>query len=155
MPGSGRMISFFGVAEFVLRTVSTFGFGSSVSGRIPVAFRTTLHRPRNNFPNSGLDVLIDEKSVSFSGRRCFMALTIFSEETEQDMRTFYRTLNERDRRRYAGLEAKKLGHGGISYISEVLGCDRKTVSKGIDEILDPPDLDPARVRQKGGTAKLS
>lgn len=84
-----------------------------------------------------------------------MALTIFSEETEQDMRTFYRTLNERDRRRYAGLEAKKLGHGGISYISEVLGCDRKTVSKGIDEILDPPDLDPARVRQKGGTAKLS
>ncbi len=84
-----------------------------------------------------------------------MALTIFSEETEQDMLNFYRTLNERDRRRYAGLEAKKLGHGGISYISEVLGCDRKTISKGIDEILDPPDLDPARVRQKGGTAKLS
>jgi hypothetical protein len=84
-----------------------------------------------------------------------MILTSFSEETEQDMRTFYGTLNERDRRRYAGLEAKKLGHGGISYISEVLGCDRKTVRKGIDEILDPPDLDPARVRQKGGTAKLS
>ncbi len=84
-----------------------------------------------------------------------MALTTFSEETEQDMLNFYRTLNERDRRWYAGLEAKKLGHGGISYISEVLGCDRKTVSKGIDEILDPPDLDPARVRQKGGTAKLS
>ena len=79
----------------------------------------------------------------------------FSEETEQEMRDFYRTLNEKDRRRYAGLEAKKLGHGGISYISEVLGCDRKTVSKGIDEILDPPDLDPARVRQKGGTEKLS
>ncbi len=84
-----------------------------------------------------------------------MALTIFSGETEQDMLNFYRTLNERDRRRYAGLEAKKLGHGGISYISEVLGCDRKTVSKGINEILDPPDLDPACVRQKGGTAKLS
>lgn len=82
-------------------------------------------------------------------------LTTFSEETEQEMRDFYRTLNERDRRRYAGLEAKTLGHGGISYISEVLGCDRKTVSKGIDEILDPPDLDPARVRQKGGTEKLS
>ncbi len=70
-----------------------------------------------------------------------MALTIFSEETEQDMLNFYRALNERDRRWYAGLEAKRLGHGGISYISEVLGCDRKTVSKGIDEILDPPDLD--------------
>jgi hypothetical protein len=48
------------------------------------------------------------------------------------------------------LEAKRLGHGRIYYLSEVLGCDRKTVRKGIDEILDPPDLDPARVRQKGG-----
>ena len=79
----------------------------------------------------------------------------YSEESEQRMRDFYRSLNERDRRRYAGLEANKLGHGGISYISEILGCDRKTVSKGIDELLDPPDFDPSRVREKGGTAKLS
>ena len=84
-----------------------------------------------------------------------MLITPFSEETEQRMRDFFRSLNEKDRRRYAGLEAGRLGHGGISYISEVLGCDRKTVSSGIDEILDPPDLDPARVRQKGGTKKLS
>ena len=79
----------------------------------------------------------------------------FSEETEQRMRDLFESLNERDRRRYAGLEAYRLGHGGISYISEILGCDRKTVSKGIDELLDPPDLDPSRVRKKGGTAKLS
>ena len=79
----------------------------------------------------------------------------FSEETEQYMRDFYGSLNEKDRRRYAGLEANRLGHGGISYISEILGCDRKTVSTGIDEILDPPDLDASRVRKKGGTSKLS
>ena len=84
-----------------------------------------------------------------------MLATPFSEETEQRMRDFYRSLNEKDRRRYAGLEAEKLGHGGISYISEILGCDRKTVSKGIEELLDPPDLDPSRVRREGGTAKLS
>mgnify|MGYP001284304730 FL=1 len=84
-----------------------------------------------------------------------MLFTTFNEETEQRMRDFYRSLNERDRRRYAGLEANKLGHGGISYICQILSCDRKTVSKGIDEILDPPDLDPSRVRQKGGTDKLS
>jgi hypothetical protein len=78
-----------------------------------------------------------------------MAVTTYSEETERRMRDFYRSLNERDRRRYAGLEANKLGHGGISYISEVLGCDRKTVSQGIDEILNPPALDPSRVRKKG------
>ena len=78
-----------------------------------------------------------------------MLFTTFNEETEQRMRDFYGSLNEKDRRRYAGLEANKLGHGGIAYISEILGCDRKTVSKGIDELLDSPDLDPLRVRQKG------
>ena len=84
-----------------------------------------------------------------------MTITIFGEETQQEMRAFYQTLNESDRRRYAGLEARKLGYGGISYISQVLGCDRKTVRKGIDEILDPPEIEPGRVRQKGGTPKLS
>ena len=79
-----------------------------------------------------------------------MTVISFSEETEQRMRDFFRSLHERDRRRYAGLEAQKLGHGGVSYISEILGCNRKTVSQGIEEILHPPDLDPSRVRQKGG-----
>ena len=79
----------------------------------------------------------------------------FSEEIEQTMRDFFGSLNEKERRRYAGLEANKLGHGGISYIAETFGCDRKTVSKGIDEILDPADIDTSRVRKKGGTPKLS
>ena len=30
---------------------------------------------------------------------------------------FFRSLNERDRRRYAAVEAAKLGHGGVQYIS--------------------------------------
>jgi predicted transcriptional regulator len=80
-----------------------------------------------------------------------MLVSRYSEETEQRMLEFYWSLNEKDRRRYAGLEADKLGHGGISYISEILGCDRKTVSKGIEELLDPPDLDPSQVRKKGRT----
>jgi len=84
-----------------------------------------------------------------------MLVPPFDEETEQRMRDFFQSLNEKDRRRYAGLEAAKLGHGGVSYISDILGCDRKTVSKGIDEILDPPDMDPSRVRKKGGTPTLS
>ena len=84
-----------------------------------------------------------------------MAVRTFGTETERRMRNFYRSLNERDRRRYAGLEANKLGHGGISYISEILGCDRKTVSQGIEEILNPPELDPSRIRKKGRTQMLS
>ena len=78
-----------------------------------------------------------------------MLVAEFDQETEVRMREFFESLNEKDRRRYAGLEASKLGHGGIGYISEVLGCDRKTVCKGIDEILDPPEDEPGRIRKKG------
>jgi hypothetical protein len=84
-----------------------------------------------------------------------MLAATFSDETQERMRDFFNSLNERDRRRYAGLEASKLGHGGISCISEILGCDRKTVSKGIAELIDPPELEPGRIRKKGGTSVLS
>ena len=37
-------------------------------------------------------------------------------EIEQVMQQFYTTLFEKDRRRYAAVEASKLGHGGVTYI---------------------------------------
>ena len=43
-----------------------------------------------------------------------MVVTDYGKETEGRMREFFESLNEKDRRRYAGLEASKLGHGGIS-----------------------------------------
>jgi len=55
-------------------------------------------------------------------------------ELEERMYLFSQTLNERDLRRYAGLEALKLGHGGITYISQILKVDFKTVSKGLAEV---------------------
>lgn len=61
-------------------------------------------------------------------------MTSYSESTQEKMKEFYNTLNEKDRRGYAAIEALKLGHGGIIYISKVLGCDRKTVSKGVKEL---------------------
>ncbi|MCU0873924.1 MAG: hypothetical protein MUE50_16425 [Pirellulaceae bacterium] len=79
-----------------------------------------------------------------------MLVAEFDKETEGRMREFFESLNEKDRRRYAGLEASKLGHGGITYISEVLGCDRKTVNRGMDEIFAPPEEEPSRIRKKGG-----
>jgi hypothetical protein len=79
-----------------------------------------------------------------------MLVAEFDKETEGRMRGFFESLNEKDRRRYAGLEASKLGHGGITYISEVLGCDRKTVHRGMDEIFAPPEEEPSRIRKKGG-----
>ncbi|MBF0452960.1 MAG: hypothetical protein HQK75_19825 [Candidatus Magnetomorum sp.] len=48
---------------------------------------------------------------------------------QTEMKRFYDSLNEKDRRRYAGIEALKLGHGGRTYIAEILGCCTKTVLK--------------------------
>ena len=58
----------------------------------------------------------------------------YDPSTEQTLKRFYATLSEKDRRRYAGVEALKLGHGGINYISQLLGCDRNTVAQGIEEV---------------------
>ena len=79
----------------------------------------------------------------------------YEESIEKKMRKFYNTLSEKDRRRYAGIEAMKIGHGGIVYIEEVMGCSRKTVSKGIKELNAlPSDIGyQRRVRKVGGGRK--
>lgn len=57
----------------------------------------------------------------------------YSPSVERDMKKFYDSLNEKDKRHYAALEAKKLCHGGVTYISDLLGCDRSTVQSGLEE----------------------
>jgi hypothetical protein len=84
-----------------------------------------------------------------------MLVQRYSPETEQRMRTLYQSLNEKDRRRYAAVEADKLGHGGQVYISGLLGCDHKTLQRGLEELDHPPNLPPGRIRKKGGTQVLS
>jgi hypothetical protein len=84
-----------------------------------------------------------------------MMVEPYSVETEQRMKTLYRSLNEKDRRRYAAIEADKLGHGGQTYISQLLGCDHKTLQRGLQELDHPPSLPPGRIRKKGGTQMLS
>ena len=59
-------------------------------------------------------------------------------ETEAIMRRYYESLNEKDRRLYAGIEALKLGHGGQNYIAKVLGCSRRTVRRGAIEVSGLP-----------------
>src|SRR5262245_41830533 len=44
-------------------------------------------------------------------------------EIEGKMQRFFGWLSEKDRRRYAAVEAAKLGHGGVEYIARVLACD--------------------------------
>lgn len=69
----------------------------------------------------------------------------------EHMKAFYDSLSEKDRRRYAAIEAEKLGHGGVEYISQVLGCDEKTIRHGRSDVEQlPEDEARGRVRRKGG-----
>ena len=77
----------------------------------------------------------------------------YSKEVEEKMKGFYKSLNEKDRRRYAAIEVEKLGYGGMSYIERVLGNDRNTILKGIGELADPEALEQQRIREKGGGRK--
>jgi len=76
----------------------------------------------------------------------------YSEELERQMSRFYDSLDERDRRRYAEVEAAKLGHAGIEYLSRVLGCDPGTIRHGISEMESQDELDTQRQRKKRGDA---
>ncbi len=96
-------------------------------------------------------------------------MEVYSPEKEARMRSFYNSLNERDRRRFAGFEALQFGHGGRGYIAGVLGCSRNTVSKGAREVSGLPTKEVEqcirakdkkngkkerqRIRKKGGGRK--
>ena len=75
-------------------------------------------------------------------------------EIEQLLRQDYQSLSEKDRRRFAALEAITLGHGGTRSIAKVLGCAPQTVKDGMRELKQLPD-DPAgsRIRTPGGGRK--
>jgi Rhodopirellula transposase DDE domain len=58
-------------------------------------------------------------------------------------------LDERARRLFAASEARQLGHGGVSTVSRACGLSRVTITKGLQELEDPP-LPAGRVRRPGG-----
>jgi hypothetical protein len=82
-------------------------------------------------------------------------MTPYPEATEELMSKFYQTLSEKDRRRYAAIEATKLGHGGITYVAKVLGCAQSTIAIGIQEVEELPEGSgyEARIRRRGGGRK--
>jgi hypothetical protein len=77
----------------------------------------------------------------------------YPRQLEQTMRSFSLSLHENDRRRYAAVEAAKLGHGGIEYIAKVLGIDPKTIRQGQRDLEDLPERPATRVRKPGGGRK--
>jgi len=77
----------------------------------------------------------------------------YPEETEKQMKSFFDSLNERDRRRYAAIETMKLGHGGQKYISSVMSCHFQTIMAGINEITNGIENPDNRIRKPGGGKK--
>jgi len=77
----------------------------------------------------------------------------YPKEIEEQIEDFYKSLSEKERRRYAGLEATKLGYGGVGYISKILKCDYGTVLKGQKELKGGIDKDEPRQRKEGGGRK--
>ena len=79
----------------------------------------------------------------------------YPSEIEEAMKKFYQTLSEKDKRRYAAVEALKLGHGGMVYLAGVLGCHRSTISAGMAELKTLPEASgyEQRIRKPGGGRK--
>lgn len=74
----------------------------------------------------------------------------YGRQIETRMKNFYDSLSEKDRRRYAAIEAEKLGHGGVEYIASVLNCDPNTIRHGEADIeVLPEDEAAGRIRKKG------
>jgi hypothetical protein len=77
----------------------------------------------------------------------------YPRKIEKQMQKYYQTLSEKDRRRYAAIEATKLKYGGKGYICQVFGCDYKTIARGLEEIQDQQLVNQKRIRKKGGGPK--
>ena len=84
----------------------------------------------------------------------FAFLSQYEPEVAVEVRAFYATLSEKDRRRYVAIEARRVGHGGIEYVAKVFGCSQRTVERGLAD-LDKLPSDPAagRVRRPGAGRK--
>ena len=78
----------------------------------------------------------------------------YSVVTERRMRALFNTLSEKDRRRYAAIEAEKLGHGGVAYIAALFGVAPKTIRQGRADLDQSTDPVVGRVRKKGADADV-
>ncbi len=83
-----------------------------------------------------------------------MMIQAYPSEIEPQILIFYNSLSEKDRRRYAAIEATKLGYGGITYIRSILQCNDRTITRGVQELNAELSDENSRIRQSGAGRKL-
>jgi hypothetical protein len=60
-------------------------------------------------------------------------------------------LDEQQRRWYAAVEAKKIGHGGATLVAKITGLSLETIRRGRDELAKQLSVRPTEhIRQPGG-----
>jgi hypothetical protein len=62
-------------------------------------------------------------------------------------------LNEQSRRRFVALQARALGHGGVSLMARITGLARSTIYRGLSDIRHNVAAAPGRIRKDGGGRK--
>ena len=80
-------------------------------------------------------------------------ITPLPSSIEVALRRLFDSLGERERRLFAGAEALQLGRGSLVYLSQLFGCDKKTIRRGIRELRQGPSLSPGQSRKKGADGK--
>jgi len=65
-------------------------------------------------------------------------------------RSIVSELDERGRRRWAAIEARSLGWGGISAVAVGTGLSDRTIRNGVQELAKADDLEASRQRRAGG-----
>ena len=75
-------------------------------------------------------------------------------DIEAAVQAFYQALSEKERRRYAAIEARTIGTDDISYSARLLGCSRQTLRRGMRDLAHlPQDEADSRQRRPGGGRK--
>ena len=77
----------------------------------------------------------------------------YDSEIEIAMKRVYDSFSEKDKRMDAAIEVKKLSYGGLSYISNILDCDPKTIYQGLKELETKGEAPNQRKRHPGGGRK--
>ena len=80
----------------------------------------------------------------------------YSQETKrhQAINRVLSELNERNKRRFAGVLANEEGRGGISHLAEITGLSRTTIARGIREIERSNKKLPSQIRLPGAGRPL-
>ena len=83
-------------------------------------------------------------------------MTRYNQEQEDQMCLLFSSLNEKEKRHYAAIEASKLGYGGKKYIALLFRISEARIRRGEAELKDKnlySEIPEGKQRRSGGGRK--